>query len=449
MEDRDVYDLFRAVRNGKVRQVAVLLEEGMNPNTRDDNQQTPLMQAVHIRKDDVRTHVVRLLLNQGSDVNAQDDEGRTVLMVAAHEPQREDVARRLVATGECNPNLVDRKGDTCLMYAVYGGNAGIIRILVNSSQTKMIIDVDKKNDDGINPLLLAYRLRQAECCKVLLEEGHADMNAVRDRAGLLDMLQKEYGGWNSPLKELKNFGQDSSVPSISLPMPVSWHQVRKIDNVPELSDDHIIHKVKKFKKKRKLDRLNVSMSDSESQLNPLAISPTASRNILEKDIYPSSPRNSRAGNRSLQSWRLSPISHVSIGKATPVKCMPMYGERIGTAHTLRSLRFTSSSPETTYSTYGLLGRLTPLETVPGMSEDMEGMLSKGGDNHNVLPSIMTRNGRVNLISSPEVQQRHWLMLMSVKDWKKQGVNNGAASAVPPFPNRLASTHFVCKIQHIL
>ena len=58
---------------------------------------------------------------------------------------REDVVRKIISTGHCDPNLEDLRGDTALMHAVYGDNPAAIRVMVNSAYTKNIIHVNKQN----------------------------------------------------------------------------------------------------------------------------------------------------------------------------------------------------------------------------------------------------------------------------------------------------------------
>ena len=185
--------LFNAIRQGKIRIISNLIETGCDVNVQNNSLRTPLMQAVFVQKDDVRTHIVRMLLGRGCDINMQDEDGRTALMLAAFESNRDDVVRRIVSTGKCDPNVKDFKGDNALIYAVYGGNASVIRILVNTSHTKGIIDVDAANNDRINPLKLAFKLRQEECVRVLVEEGGARVTVIKDRDGLNNILHRGNG----------------------------------------------------------------------------------------------------------------------------------------------------------------------------------------------------------------------------------------------------------------
>lgn len=177
-ETSDSTALFRAVTHGKVRSVTSLLESGVSVNIQDELLQTPLIKALSIQKDDVRTHIVRLLLNHGAIVDTQDVKGKTALMYAAQGHGRENIVRLLIRTGTCDPNLQDEEGNTALIYASSTGNASVIRILVNSAFTKHKINVNQTNSNGMSPLLLAFKMRHAECCCVLINEGQANQALV-------------------------------------------------------------------------------------------------------------------------------------------------------------------------------------------------------------------------------------------------------------------------------
>lgn len=184
-------ELCAAVMSGRVRWIQGLLDAGCDANETDEQLQTPLMKAVHIKRTDARAHVVRLLLKYGADAGKQDTELRTALCYAAMQPDREDIVRILVRSGNCQVNLKDINGDTALFFAVRAGNVSVLRILLNSSFTKYTIDLNQANFEQYTALSLAYELGQYDCCKVLVKEANVDPNQVPDKTGLLRLLSKE------------------------------------------------------------------------------------------------------------------------------------------------------------------------------------------------------------------------------------------------------------------
>jgi ankyrin repeat protein len=102
-----------------------LLEQGANPDARDDEGRTPLFSAVLGNC----VALVGLLLESRADVNARDEHGWSVLHYAAQEYLPE-IARILIGRG-ADVNAVDGDGRSVMGRAVFssGGRDGIIRLL--------------------------------------------------------------------------------------------------------------------------------------------------------------------------------------------------------------------------------------------------------------------------------------------------------------------------------
>jgi len=64
-----------------------------------------------------------------------------------------DAAARLLEEGKIDINQVNRYGNTALHYAVTFGKIEIIKLLLNQEG----IDLFRKNDDKLTPLLLALQ----------------------------------------------------------------------------------------------------------------------------------------------------------------------------------------------------------------------------------------------------------------------------------------------------
>ncbi|CAH1780601.1 unnamed protein product [Owenia fusiformis] len=196
--------LFRAVEHAKIRSVSNLLDSGADVNVHDSNLQTPLMRAVYVPKEDIRRHIIRLLLEHGSDVNSVDERSRTALMLASFEPNREDVVRLLIRTRKCDPNVNDVGGNTALMYAAYGGNASVIRILVHSAQTKHIIKANVMNFNKQTALDISLKLRHNDCVRVLVREANVDTSNTPQDALNEILNQDQYISSQVPMGHIKS-----------------------------------------------------------------------------------------------------------------------------------------------------------------------------------------------------------------------------------------------------
>lgn len=138
--------------------VALLLDNGANPNARNDAGATALMWAV---PDLEKT---RLLVAHGADVNAQSDDGRSALIVASGFRGARDVVALLLDKG-ANPSL-KVPGASPLIEATFSGDADIFQQLVSHGA-----DVSVSR-----PLLLFLSVRAecATCLETLLKDAPAD-----------------------------------------------------------------------------------------------------------------------------------------------------------------------------------------------------------------------------------------------------------------------------------
>lgn len=130
----------------KVRE---LLAQGANPNVRDEDQRTPLHQAVLGSS----VGLVGLLIESGADLNAKDSQGFSPLHFAAQE-RLPEIARLLVGLG-ADPNAVDEDGNSVLYRAIQSarGSDEIARLLLDNGARD-----DLANLEGVTPRELAERL---------------------------------------------------------------------------------------------------------------------------------------------------------------------------------------------------------------------------------------------------------------------------------------------------
>ena len=69
------YELLWAAWNGDLIKVQIALENGANPNAKNNDGETPLHEA----SEEGHVEIVKLLLERGVDPNTRDNKGRTPL----------------------------------------------------------------------------------------------------------------------------------------------------------------------------------------------------------------------------------------------------------------------------------------------------------------------------------------------------------------------------------
>ena len=119
-------DLHAAARTGDVALLESRLKLGADPNARDKEGRTPLMDAVSAGQ----VPAMRLLIGKGADVNARAPDGQTSLIIAAAQGSL-DAARLLVASG-ADLNLVSRGWGSALKAAERTGHNDIAAMLLKA-----------------------------------------------------------------------------------------------------------------------------------------------------------------------------------------------------------------------------------------------------------------------------------------------------------------------------
>ncbi|KAG9415094.1 hypothetical protein AC1031_008522 [Aphanomyces cochlioides] len=152
--------LLKAAEEGDVTRVLALLEEGANPNYKNEDRQAPLHEASAIGHIDV----VKALLDHGAKPDVKDSYRKTPLYRASGAGHL-DVVRALLDRGAF-ANSADKYGQTPLYWAAERGHPNVVKELLTRGAT-----ADMANLDGTTPLHWSSRKGHAEVVKILLAHG--------------------------------------------------------------------------------------------------------------------------------------------------------------------------------------------------------------------------------------------------------------------------------------
>ena len=184
--------LMQAVLYGDAQSVRLLLDNGADPNIKNEVGATALMWAVG------EPEKARLLLDHGADVNARSDDGRTPLLIAAGQRGSLEIVKLLLDRGASlstkSPSTVGYA--TPLSEAASIGDDVLLRMLIERG-------ADVKSA-GRPALASAYRAKCAKCVEILLE--HADRQTVSIAA----VLFAPPGGDASAIRSLLDRGADAN-----------------------------------------------------------------------------------------------------------------------------------------------------------------------------------------------------------------------------------------------
>ena len=172
----DAETLFDCVAQGAPKRLHRLLSEGGDRSVRDDAERTLIMRACYIDDDTKRESMMKMLLEHGCDINSQDELGRTAMTYAALFG-RCDVLKLLFSAG-ADPLIEDIDGNTPLYHCSSVGNPDVAKLLIETYCGRGF-NINKRNLQGMTPLLQAAKLGHVQCAKVLVTEGKAS-SSLRD-----------------------------------------------------------------------------------------------------------------------------------------------------------------------------------------------------------------------------------------------------------------------------
>ncbi|ERF72360.1 hypothetical protein EPUS_06116 [Endocarpon pusillum Z07020] len=158
--------LFSAVAKGDDNEVAGLLRCGMDVDSRDHQNRTPLMHAIERR----RIGMVKFLCSKGAKVDAKDNSGWTALHHAIVYWDGDSIARILLEDYRADCNAVCRLQKTPLHYTVGRNNLSSARILLAHGA-----NIQAKDSYQRTPLSFAESEGRGRLAKIL-RDYEANMN---------------------------------------------------------------------------------------------------------------------------------------------------------------------------------------------------------------------------------------------------------------------------------
>jgi ankyrin repeat protein len=174
-----------AVYRSDVAEVKRLIASGADVNAQNDYGATPLSEAAVAGN----VEVIERLLKAGAKVDAANADGQTALMIIARTSNVE-AAQLLLKRGAKVDQREAWRQQTALMWAAAEGQPAMVRLLVkagadanarsleNNFERQVTAEprMQARPAGGMTPLLFAARRGCAECARILVEEGRADVN---------------------------------------------------------------------------------------------------------------------------------------------------------------------------------------------------------------------------------------------------------------------------------
>ena len=184
-----------AAESGNAQIIALLTDAGADVNATDNDGMTPLMVLAQHSKTDA---ALKLLQHPEIDISVKDNKNRMAIDYATSNGLRE-LVKALSAAEEAH---ADAYGNTSLHHACWNDQSEVVKVLLEKNPES----VNRLNDDGESPLLLAVRRSNLMIVELLLKAG-ADTGCA-DLQGFLPLHIAAAGGDQFVGKALLTAGAD-------------------------------------------------------------------------------------------------------------------------------------------------------------------------------------------------------------------------------------------------
>lgn len=183
-----------AAQGGHIGTVTMLVEAGAAVRVVDDEDMTPLLNAVKGNYNNVLLY----LMEHGADPDDVfiDEKGkRHNLLMDAVVASNTELALLLIRKG-ANITHVDVEGVTVITQAAYQGLLPVVEALLERNA-----DITVTNKEGINPLIAAASEGHHEIVKILISKGKGDVDA-KDKDGTNALMAASVRGHKEVVKRL-------------------------------------------------------------------------------------------------------------------------------------------------------------------------------------------------------------------------------------------------------
>ncbi len=184
-EHRQFTVLLLAAKNGLPEVVKILLDNGADPNIRDNYKHYPLMEAARFG----HLESVKLLLTAGARVDARNRYDKNILQLVLDQEYDIEIVRLLLENG-ADPNI-DVSGvfsSLPIMVPSWNGDVKLGKLLLANGA-----DVNNTSPYGFTALMVASKAGEIEIAKLLIESG-ADVNRISNfnQTALIQALRGGY-----------------------------------------------------------------------------------------------------------------------------------------------------------------------------------------------------------------------------------------------------------------
>ncbi|XP_069677374.1 uncharacterized protein [Periplaneta americana] len=157
-DNRAKTPILLAATHGHLQLVVMLLERGADINATDKTNNTPILYATRQGHWDI----VKLLGKNGADINSHDNLNQTSIHIAAISGHYETV--KFLIEGGADVNACSKDGDTPLILSSANGHVETVKLLIENS-----VYVNASNKNGDTELILSFENGYVEIVRLLIE----------------------------------------------------------------------------------------------------------------------------------------------------------------------------------------------------------------------------------------------------------------------------------------